>query len=127
MRWDTSVRNELFIALLSWKLKWAFLVVRRPSVRLVSDVSLLHFYIFDFFSRTAGPIVTKVGTNHLWWKGFRIVHMKGNPFLYARRKTGRIMLWCCPSVRPSVRGHLVFRTFFLHLCSYRIETWVIAL
>jgi hypothetical protein len=29
-------------------------------------------------------------------------------FLYARRKTGRIMLWRC----PSVRGHLVFRTFF---------------
>jgi hypothetical protein len=29
-------------------------------------------------------------------------------FLYARRKTGRIMLWRC----PSVRGHLQFSGLF---------------
>jgi hypothetical protein len=33
-------------------------------------------------------------------------------FLYARRKTGRIMLWRCPSVRASVRGHFSFPDFF---------------
>jgi hypothetical protein len=36
-------------------------------------------------------------------------------FLYARLKTGRIMLWRCPSVRASVRPAVaisVFRTFF---------------
>jgi hypothetical protein len=33
------------------------------SDRLLSVICLLDFYIFDFFSRTAGPIVTKVGTN----------------------------------------------------------------
>ena len=36
---------------------------RLLSVR-PSDVCLLDFYIFDFFFRTAGPVVTKVGTNH---------------------------------------------------------------
>jgi hypothetical protein len=28
------------------------------------SVCLLDFYIFDFFSRTTGPISTNVGTNH---------------------------------------------------------------
>jgi hypothetical protein len=32
-------------------------------------------------------------------------------FLYARRKTGRIMLWRCPSVRPSVRPSVVIYSF----------------
>jgi hypothetical protein len=32
----------------------------RPSV---------NFYIFDFFSRTTGPILTKLGTNHPWGGG----------------------------------------------------------
>jgi hypothetical protein len=36
----------------------------RPSVRLS-----VNFYIFDFFSRTTGPILTKVGTNHPWGEG----------------------------------------------------------
>ena len=40
------------------------LSVVRPSVRLS-----VNFYIFDFFSRTAGPILTKLGTNHPWGKG----------------------------------------------------------
>jgi hypothetical protein len=29
----------------------------------------VNFYIFDFFSRTTGPILTKLGTNHSWGKG----------------------------------------------------------
>jgi hypothetical protein len=33
-------------------------------------------------------------------------------FLYARLKTGRIMLWRCPAVRAAVRGHFSFPDFF---------------
>ena len=32
----------------------------------------VNFYIFDFFSRTTGPILTKLGTNHPW--GERIIN-----------------------------------------------------
>jgi hypothetical protein len=35
-----------------------------PVVRLMCDACLLDFYIFNFFFRTAGPILTKLGTNH---------------------------------------------------------------
>jgi hypothetical protein len=38
------------------------------------------------------------------------------PFLYARRKTGCIMFWRCPSVRASVRlGSFNFLDFLAHL------------
>ena len=37
-------------------------------------------------------------------------------------KTGRIMPWQCPSVRPSVR---VFPTFLHHALRYQFETWYI--
>jgi hypothetical protein len=43
------------LAHLSWKLKWAFLIAVCPS-----SVYLLHFYIFNFFSRTTGPIVSNI-------------------------------------------------------------------
>jgi hypothetical protein len=41
------------------------------SDRLLSVVRLsvypsVNFYIFDFFSRTTGPILTKLCTNHPW-------------------------------------------------------------
>jgi hypothetical protein len=36
------------------------------SDRLLSIVCQLDFYIFDFFSRTVEPILTKLGTNHPW-------------------------------------------------------------
>jgi hypothetical protein len=35
----------------------------RPSV---------NFYIFDFFSRTTGPISTRRGTNHPWVEGIQV-------------------------------------------------------
>ena len=38
-------------------------------------------------------------------------------FLYARLQTGRIMVWWCPSVRPSV-----FRTFLIHALTNWAET-----
>ena len=63
-----TTQNWPFLAHLSWKLKWAILIARcrssvRPSVRLSFRLSV-NFYIFNFFSRTAGPIVAKLGTNH---------------------------------------------------------------
>jgi hypothetical protein len=44
-------------------------------------VCLLNFYIFDFFSRTAGPIVTKVGTNHPIGKGDSDFSYEGQPHI----------------------------------------------
>jgi hypothetical protein len=38
------------------------------SVRLLS----VNFYIFDFFSRTTGQILTKLGTNHPWGEGIQV-------------------------------------------------------
>jgi hypothetical protein len=40
------------------------------SDHLLSVVRLsVNFHIFDFFSRTTGPILTRLGTNHLWGEG----------------------------------------------------------
>jgi hypothetical protein len=61
----------LFLAHLSWKLKWAILIAFFPSVRLSVCLSV-NFYIFDFFSKTTGPILTKLGTNHPWGEGFQV-------------------------------------------------------
>jgi hypothetical protein len=36
------------------------------------SVCLLDFYIFDFFSRTTWPILSKLGMNHPWGKGIQI-------------------------------------------------------
>jgi hypothetical protein len=55
------------------------------SDHLLSGVSLSvrlsvckHFYIFDFFSRTTGPILTRVGTNHPWVKGIQVCSKEGD-------------------------------------------------
>ena len=49
--------------------KRAFLIAFCPSsVRL----SVYKLYIFDFFSRTAGPILTKLSTNHHWEEGIQV-------------------------------------------------------
>jgi hypothetical protein len=58
------------------ELKWAFLIARRPSVR-PSVCPSVNFYIFDFFSRTTGPILTRLGTNHSWVKGIQVCSNKG--------------------------------------------------
>jgi hypothetical protein len=60
---------EQFLAHLSWKLKWAILIARCPSSVCPSVRPSVNFYIFDFFSRTTGPILTKLGTNHPWGEG----------------------------------------------------------
>ena len=55
------------LAHLSWKLKWAFLITCCPS-----SVSLLTSQIFIFFSRTTGPISTKLETKQPWVKGIQV-------------------------------------------------------
>jgi hypothetical protein len=47
------------------------------SDRLLSVVRLsvylsVNFYIFDFFSKTTGPILTKIGTNHPLGEGLQV-------------------------------------------------------
>ena len=37
----------------------------------------INFYIFDFFSRTIGPILTRLGTNHPWGKGIEVCSNEG--------------------------------------------------
>jgi hypothetical protein len=54
--------TQTFLAHLSWKLKWAILI----AFCLSSVFLYVNFYIFDLFSRTTGPILTKLGTNHPW-------------------------------------------------------------
>jgi hypothetical protein len=38
----------------------------------------VNFYIFDFFSGTTGPILTRVGTNHTWVKGIQVCSKEGD-------------------------------------------------
>jgi hypothetical protein len=42
------------------------------------SVCLLDLYIFDFFSRTTGPILTKLDTNHPWGEGIINCSNKGD-------------------------------------------------
>jgi hypothetical protein len=39
------------------------------GIRLSVRLSSVNFYIFNFFSRTTGPILTRLDTNHPWVKG----------------------------------------------------------
>jgi hypothetical protein len=67
-----------FLAHLSWKLKWAFLIARCPASVCLSVCLSVNFYIFDFFSRTTGPILNRLGTNHPWVKGIQICSKEGD-------------------------------------------------
>jgi hypothetical protein len=51
----------------------------RYSDHLLSVVRLsVNFYIFDFFSRTTGPILIRLGTDHPWVKGFQVSSNEGD-------------------------------------------------
>jgi hypothetical protein len=65
----------MFLAHLSWKFWSPF--VRRPFIRLAVCLSVI-FYIFDFFSRTTGPILTKLSTNHPWGEGIQVCSNEGD-------------------------------------------------
>jgi hypothetical protein len=58
-----------FLTHLSWKLKWAILIARCPSVCLS-----VNFY---FLSRTTGPILTRLSTNHPWGEGIQVCSNEG--------------------------------------------------
>jgi hypothetical protein len=49
----------------------------RPSV-CPSVCTSVNFYIFDFFSRTVGPILTRLNTNHPWVKGIQVCSKEGD-------------------------------------------------
>jgi hypothetical protein len=51
---------------------------RRLSVVRLSVCLSVNFYIFDFFSRTTGPISTKLGTNYPWGEGFQVCSNEGD-------------------------------------------------
>jgi hypothetical protein len=38
-------------------------------------------HLLIFFSRTTGPILTRLGINHPWGRGFKFLEMKGIAFL----------------------------------------------
>ena len=70
-----------FLAHLSWKLKWAFLITCRPSsvcpsVRLYVGPSfclcVCILFLTFIFSRTTGPISTKLGEKYPWVKGIQV-------------------------------------------------------
>jgi hypothetical protein len=48
------------------------------SDRLLSVCLSVNFYIFDFFSKTTGPILNKLGTNHPWGEGFQVCSNEGD-------------------------------------------------
>jgi hypothetical protein len=51
----------------------------RYSDRPLSVVRLsVNFYIFDFFSRTTGPILNRIDTNHPWVKGIQVWSNEGD-------------------------------------------------
>jgi hypothetical protein len=53
------------------------LSVIRLSVRLSVCLSV-NLYIFDFFSRTTGPILTSLGKNHPWGEGILNCSIEGD-------------------------------------------------
>jgi hypothetical protein len=55
----------------------SLLSVIRLSCRLSVRLSV-NFYIFDFFSRTKGPILTKLGINHPWEGGIQVCSNEGD-------------------------------------------------
>ena len=64
------------LAHLSRRLKWSFLIKICPLsvivVVVVVVVVVATFHIFIFFSRTTGPISTKLSANHPWMKGILV-------------------------------------------------------
>ena len=67
---------EWFLAHLSWKLKWAFLITCcLPSVCL--SVNFPHFI---FCSKTTGPISTNFAQSMLRWRRFKLFKWRSTSF-----------------------------------------------
>ena len=72
MHWKNMSR---FLAHLSWKLKWAFLITRRPS-----SVYLSVCKLFTFSSSPPEPLgqfQPNLAQSILGWRGFKFIQMKG--------------------------------------------------
>ena len=71
----------LFLAYLSGRLKWTntikIIVVIVVVVVVVVVINFSTFHIFIFFSRTTGPISTKLGTKHPWMKWIQVCSNEG--------------------------------------------------
>jgi hypothetical protein len=76
--WNIQVIILGYLAHLGWKRNWAFLIARCPASVCLSVLPSVNFYIFDFFSRTTGPILTRVSTNHPWVKGIQVCSKEGD-------------------------------------------------
>jgi hypothetical protein len=72
---------------------------RLSSVVCLSVCLSVNFYIFNFFSRTVGPILTKLGTNHPWGEGMHVCANEGD----------------CPSPRGDNSKRVKIHRFFLNL------------
>ena len=55
-----------------------------------SDRLSVNFFIFDFFSITTGPILTKLGTKHPWVKQIQVCSNEG-PFPFPRGDNCKIV------------------------------------
>ena len=67
--------KDTFLAHLSWKLKWAFLITCRPS-----SVCLSVCKLFTFSSSSPEPLgqfQPNLAQSILGWRGFKFVQMKG--------------------------------------------------
>ena len=78
-----------FLAHLSWKLKWAFLIAYRPSSVFLSDrpsvfLSVCKFFLISTSSqKPLSQFQPNLAQSVLGWRGFRFVQIKG-PSLFQR-------------------------------------------
>ena len=75
---DYTIARNIFLAHLNWK-QWALLINCHLSSVYLSIC--LSFHIFNFFSRTSGPISTKLGTKHSWVKKTQCLEIKNHSIL----------------------------------------------
>ena len=67
-----------FLAHLSWKLKWAFLITFRPSsVCLSVCLSVCKLFTFSSSPELMGQFQRNLAQSILGWRGFKFVQMKG--------------------------------------------------
>jgi hypothetical protein len=70
-KYTTNLQNWFVFSSPELKAQVSFSDRLLPGVRL-SVCPSVNFYTFDFFSRTTGPILTRLGTNHPWVKGIQV-------------------------------------------------------
>ena len=80
--WENDLQSIAFVAHLSWKLKWAFLITCRPSsVRLSVCLSVRLFTFSSSSPEPLGQFQPNLAQSILGWCEFIFVWMKGPAFL----------------------------------------------